>query len=155
MYRQLDLGDGSWCQGLPARHYDVIAAANAVHWLSADRARAVFRDIHRLLDHGGALLFAEPASAEAPFAPGFEEWKTRQPPRYDQRNWTAFWDRANALVGYDHTRLLGAREGARIGDGMTVGGWTDLARAGGFQNVDVLWRDADVVIVAARKSAGP
>ncbi|MBO0682751.1 MAG: hypothetical protein J2P45_06310, partial [Candidatus Dormibacteraeota bacterium] len=41
-YRQLDLNDESWCQGLPGRHYDVVAAANAIHWLSASRAKAVF-----------------------------------------------------------------------------------------------------------------
>jgi hypothetical protein len=54
-----DLNDESWCQGLRAHHYDVIAAANAIHWLSAIRAEAIFGDI--------------------PFAPGFDEWKTRHP----------------------------------------------------------------------------
>src|SRR5215471_18101116 len=52
-YRQLDLNDESWCQGMRARHYDVIATANAVHWLSPARAKAVFGDIHRLLEVGG------------------------------------------------------------------------------------------------------
>lgn len=151
-YRQLDLNDESWCQGLRARHYDVIATANAIHWLSAIRAEAVFGDIHRLLDDGGTLFFAEPASPEVPFAPGFDEWKTRQPSRYEQGNWKAFWDRANSLVGYDHTELMGSREGSRIGDGMTVRGWIDLVETSDFQTVDVLWRDADVVIVAAQKA---
>jgi SAM-dependent methyltransferase len=151
-YRQLDLDDESWCQGLPARHYDVIAAANAVHWLSPVRAAAVLGDIHRLLDDGGTLVFAEPVGADAPFAAGFDEWKARQPPRYEQANWTAFWDRASALVGYDHTGLVFSGAGDRIGDGMTVRGWIDLAEASGFRTVDVLWRDADVVIVAAKKA---
>ena len=35
---------------------------------------------------------------------------------------------------------------------MTVRGWIDLAETSGFQTVDVLWRDADVVIVAAQKA---
>jgi hypothetical protein len=124
-YRQLDLNGQSWCQGLPARHYDVIATANALHWLSAVRAEAVFGDIHGLLNHGGTFFFAEPAIPEALFAPGFGEWKSRQPPRYDQGNWKAFWDRANSLTGYDHTQLLGYRNGCRIGDGMTVRGYAD------------------------------
>jgi hypothetical protein len=64
----------------------------------------------------------------------------------------AFWDRANALVGYDHTELLGAPGESRIGDGMTVRGWIELVEASGFQTVDVLWRDADAVIIAARKA---
>jgi hypothetical protein len=130
----------------------VIAAANAIHWLSAIRAEAVFGDIHRLLDDGGTLLFAEPAGPEVPFAPGFDEWKTRQPSRYDQGKWKAFWDRASSLVGYDHTELMGARVGSRIGDGMTVRGWIELVETNGFHTVDVLWRDADVVIVAAQKA---
>ena len=152
-YRQLDLNDGSWFQDLRPGHYDVIAAVNAIHWLSAARAEAVFGDIHRLLGDGGTFFFAEPATAETLFAPGFDEWKTRQPPRYEQENWEAFWARANSLVGYDHTEFLGSREDSRIGDEMTVRGWIDLADTSHFQTVDVLWRDADVVIVAAQKTA--
>ena len=150
-YLQLDLDDESWCQGLLARRYDVIAIANAMHWLSPIRAEAVFGDIHRLLGDGGMLVFAEPARPEVPFAPGFDEWKARQPSRYEQGSWKAFWDRANSLVGYDHTELI-YREGSRIGDGMTVRGWIDLVATSDFQAVDVLWRDADVVIVAAQKA---
>jgi SAM-dependent methyltransferase len=152
IYRQLDLNDESWFQDLRAGHYDVIAAANAIHWLSAVRAEAVFGDIHRLLDHGGTFFFAEPAATEVLFAAGFDGWKTRQPPRYEQGNWEAFWARANSLVGYDHTELLGSRGDSRIGGEMTVRGWIGLAETSHFQTVDVLWRDADVVIVAAQKA---
>jgi len=151
-YRQLDLNDDSWWQNLAANQYDVIAAANAMHWLSAERADAVFRRVHGLLHDRGAFLFAEPVGPDGPFAPGFDEWKTRQPSRYEQGNWKAFWDRANSLLGYDHTEFLGSREGNRIGDTMTVRGWIDLAAASDFETVDVLWRDADVVIVAAQKA---
>jgi SAM-dependent methyltransferase len=151
-YRQLDLDDESWCQGLRDSRYDVIAAANAIHWLSAVRAEAVLGDIHRLLVDGGTFFLAEPARPEAPFAPGFDEWKARQPSRYQQGSWKTFWDRASSLVGYDHTELLGSREGGRIGDGLTVRGWSDLVERSGFDTVDVLWRDADVVIVAARRA---
>ena len=59
---------------------------------------------------------------------------------------------ANALAGYDHTVLLGSREDGRTGDGVTDRGWIDLAEGSGLRTVDVLWRDADVVIVAARKA---
>jgi SAM-dependent methyltransferase len=151
-YRRLDLNDESWTQGLGTHHYDVIATANSLHWLSAIRAEVVLGDIHSLLDDGGTFLFAEPARPEAPFAPGFVEWKTRQPSRYEQENWKAFWDRVNFLVGYDHTKLLGSREESRIGDGITVRGWLDLVETSDFQTIDVLWRDADVVIVAAQKA---
>ena len=151
-YRQLDLDDESWCRGLRERQYDVMAIANALHWLSRIRLEAVLGDAHRLLDDGGMLVFAEPASPEVPFATGFGEWKAGQPSRYEQGNWKAFWDRANSLVGYAHTELVFSREGSRIGDQMTVRAWMDLVVTSGFRTVDVLWRDADVVIIAAQKA---
>ena len=53
-----------------------------------------------------------------------------------------------AQIGY----LFAERTSRRIIiDGMTVRGWIGLVEASGFQTVDVLWRDADVVIIAARK----
>jgi SAM-dependent methyltransferase len=149
-YCQLDLNDETWPQGLRAGHYDAIAVASALHWLSPARAQAVFIEIRGLLGPGGTLVLAEPARPEEAFAPGIDEWKARQPPRYEPRNWLAFWNRASELIGYDHTRLLGGRDGDRIGDGMTVRGWVGLAHDGGFRSVDVLWRDADGVIIAAR-----
>ena len=57
---------------------------------------------------------------------GFEEWKARQPPRYTRENCERFWSRANALLGYDHTTLLGTPHANRIGDGMSVAGWIRL-----------------------------
>jgi SAM-dependent methyltransferase len=153
--RQLDLSDESWCRELELGHYDVVAAANGLHWLDELRADAVLGDVHRLLRDGGILLFAEPACPEPLFAHGFDEWKRRQPPRYEQERWQAFWGRVNSLVGYDHTELLGSRRDARIGGDMTVAGWVGLVEKRDFRPVDVLWRDADVVIVAAQKSGRP
>jgi hypothetical protein len=65
------------------------------------------------------------------------------------------WDRANSLVGNDHTELLGPRDAGHVGDQMTVRDWTYLANAAGFHAVEVLWRDADGVIVAAVKDEDP
>jgi hypothetical protein len=45
-----------------------------------------------------------------------------------------FWSRANALLGYDHTTLLGPRHAHRIGDdGMSVAGWMRLLERAGFE----------------------
>lgn len=152
-YRQLDLKDESWCQGLEIGRYDVVAIANSLHWLDEVRVDAVLGDVNKLLCAGGILLFAEPARPEALFALGFDEWKRRQPPRYEPERWHAFWGRVNSLLGYDHTELLGSPNDPRIGDNMTVAGWIELAKNRSFRTVDVLWRDADVVIVAAQKPA--
>jgi SAM-dependent methyltransferase len=104
-----DLWNTDWCTGLP-RDYDVVATANALHWLDARRVEELFTDIFQLLRPGGIFLFVEPACAEKTFAAGFDEWKSRQPPRYVSENWERFWSRANAILEYDHTKLLGSRD---------------------------------------------
>ena len=96
--------------------------------------------------------FAEPAGAERPFAAGFDAWKGRQPPRYTRENWERFWSRASAMLGYDHTKLLGSPDARRIGESLSVAGWIRLLERGGFGHIDVLWRDADQVVIGAVKS---
>jgi SAM-dependent methyltransferase len=145
-----DLNDDGWQDQLPG-NYDVVAAVNALHWFDVGRAAQLFEDVHRTLRGSGAFLLAEPACPESPFAAGFEAWKDRQPPRYTRENWERFWSRANALLGYDHTRLLGPTHANRIGDNMSVAGWVRLLQRAGFGLVDVLLRDADQVVIGALK----
>jgi SAM-dependent methyltransferase len=149
-----DLNDDGW-PGELAGPYDVVAIVNALHWFDAGRAARLLSDVRGKLGGGGIFLLAEPARPEAPFAPGFGEWKDRQPPRYTRDNWERFWSRANALLGYDHTALLstGAPQAARIGDGMPVAGWVRLLEDAGFVLVDVLLRDAEQVILGASKGS--
>ena len=146
-----DLNDDGWLNQLPG-NYDVVAMINALHWFDASRAAQLVEDIHGTLRDGGIFLLAEPACPEPPFAAGFEEWKAKQIPRYTRENWLRFWSRANALLGYDHTTLLGAGQGDRIGDKLSVEGWNRLLERAGFGLVDLLLRDADQVILAALKS---
>ncbi len=145
-----DLSNSDWCTGL-SRDYDVVATANALHWLDARRAGELFTEVFRALRSGGVFLFVEPACAEKIFAPGFIEWKAKQPARYVAENWERFWSRANAILGYDHTKLLGSRDTPRIGDEMPVSGWIQLLKNAGFESIDVLLRDSDEVILAATK----
>jgi SAM-dependent methyltransferase len=145
-----DLQDTGWSSGLGPQ-YDVVATANALHWFDVPRAEALLVEVHGLLRKGGVFLFVEPASVEAPFSSGFSQWSARQPQRYSRENWERFWTRANAILGYDHIKLLGARPTGRIDDDMTVAGWLGLVRKAGFAMADVLLRDKDEVIVAAVK----
>jgi SAM-dependent methyltransferase len=146
-----DLQADGWQDGL-ARDYDAVATVNALHWFDVPRAEQLIQTVHALLRSGGVFVFAEPASAEAQFAAGFEAWTARQPPRYSRENWERFWSMANALLGYDHTKLLGVRDANRIDDGMSAAGWNRLLQSAGFALTDVLLRDADQVIIAALKS---
>jgi len=96
------------------------------------------------------FLFVEPACANETFAAGFTEWKSWQPSRYSRENWERFWGRANEILGYDHTKLLGSRDSQLI-EGMPVSGWVRILRDAGFESIDVLLRDADEVILGAAK----
>jgi SAM-dependent methyltransferase len=146
-----DLKDGGWLDELADR-YDVVATVNALHWFDTARAAQLITDVYGVLRHGGVFLFAEPASPESPFQPGFESWKAGQPPRYSRESWERFWSRANAVLGYDHTKLLGPRDAGHIDEDLSVAGWIHLLQAAGFGLVDVLLRDADQVIIGAVKS---
>jgi SAM-dependent methyltransferase len=147
----LDLLETDWHAGF-CGGYDAVVTANALHWFNPERAGQLLSDVFRLLSPGGAFLFAEPASSEKPFKAGLADWKAKQAPRYSRENWERFWSRANELLGYDHTKLLGPRDADRIGDvGMSVSGWVDLLNKAGFVSCDVLLRDADEVIVGAVK----
>jgi SAM-dependent methyltransferase len=146
-----DLSDDGWQEGL-STDYDAVATVNALHWFDVKRAEQLLQTVHALLRSGGVFALAEPVAIEVPFAAGFEAWKAAQPPRYSRENWERFWSRANQLLGYDHTKLLGPRQAGHIDDGMSVADWTRLLRGAGFELTDVLLRDADQVILAAQKA---
>ncbi len=146
-----DLWDSDWRSGLKGE-YQVVATANALHWLNVRRVAELVRDVFGLLGSDGIFMFVEPVSVEKTFAARFAEWKSRQPSRYSQENWQRFWMRANEILGYDHTKLLGSRDSSLIGDvGMTVSSWVELIKGVGFVSIEILLRDADEVIIAARK----
>jgi SAM-dependent methyltransferase len=143
-----DLWDADWCSGLE-RGYDVVATANALHWLDAPRVSELVKDVFRLLRPGGVFMLVEPTCSEPTFAAGFAEWKSRQPSRYSQEHWERFWHRANEILGYDHIKSLGSRNPNAIGDRMPVSGWIRILKEAGFESIDVLLRDADEVMLAA------
>jgi trans-aconitate methyltransferase len=144
-----DLWDADWHSGL-RDDYDVVATANALHWFDAHRVAELFKDVFGLLRPSGVFLFVEPACTEKMFADGFAEWKSRQPARYSMENWERFWTRANEILGYDHTKLLGSRD-SHLDEGMPVSGWVQALRNAGFECIDVLLRDADEVFLATAK----
>lgn len=156
-----DLLDDDWLDAIRENRddetrshaYDVVATVNALHWFHAPRAQRIVAEVHRALRSGGLFFVAEPAAAAAPFAAGFERWKATLPPRYSHEHWQRLWSRANAILGYDHVALWGPRDDARIGDAMTVAGWTGMLARAGFEGVDVLYRDADQVVLGAQKPA--
>ena len=145
-----NLLDADWRRDLGA-DYDVVVAANCLHWFTIDQAPGLFREIFALLRSGGSFLFMEPVSTEAPFASGFAEWRSRQPSQHSHENWITFWSRVNKLLGYDYIDLQGKPPEHVIGDRLSVLGWIGLLKDAGFQSIDVLLRDPEKVVVAAVK----
>jgi SAM-dependent methyltransferase len=149
-----DMWDADWSANLP-RNYDAVVASTALHWFDVERLGELFADVFGLLERGGVFLFAEPASAQQPFASMFEEWKAKRADAYDPSTWERFWARANALLGYDHREVLGGRPAGRgeIGDrGIPVLEYVALLKHAGFESIEVLLRDAEKVVLAACKT---
>jgi SAM-dependent methyltransferase len=138
-----DMWKADWRDGL-ARNYDVVATANALHWFDVRRVAELFADVAQLLRRGGVFLFLEPARTEAALASLSED---------EERTWERFWTRANELLGYDHTKMLGSREPTLIGDrGLPDQEWVRLLKNAGFDSVDVLLKDNEKVVLAAHKT---
>jgi SAM-dependent methyltransferase len=146
-----DLLDPDWRRGFQ-NDYDVVVAANCLHWFSIERATQLFADILELLRSGGSFLFMEPVRTEAPFASGFATWKSKQPSQHRHDDWLRFWSRVNTLLGYDYVKAaLGERNQNRIDDKLAVMGWVELLKNAGFEPIDILLRDAEKVVSAALK----
>jgi SAM-dependent methyltransferase len=146
-----DLSNPDWHRGLQ-NDYDVVVAANCLHWFSIQQATQLFADILELLRAGGSFLFMEPVGTEVPFAPGFATWRSTQPSQHRPDDWIRFWSRVNTLLGYDYVKELGERDDQdRIGDTLTVMGWVQLLKNAGFESIDILLRDTEKVVSAALK----
>jgi trans-aconitate methyltransferase len=145
-----DLLDHNWHRDL-AESYNVVVAANGLHWFRMKRAAELFADVYELLCPNGSFLFMEPAGPETPFAAGFAKWKDTQPSQHKSDDWTKFWSSVNHLLGYDHIKELGERDDSRIDDKLSVLGWVELLRTAGFGSIDILLRDAEKVVLAALK----
>ena len=147
-----DLLDPAWRHGFED-DYDVVVAANCLHWFSIEQATQLFADILELLRSGGTFLFLEPVGNEAPFASGFATWRSTQPSQHRPEDWVKFWSRVNTLLGYDYVEeQLGERDDQnRIDDKLSVIGWVHLLTNAGFESIDILLRDAEKVVSAAQK----
>jgi SAM-dependent methyltransferase len=146
-----DLLDSDWHRDF-GHDYDVVVAANGLHWFSINQATQLFADIYTLLRPGGSFLFLEPVSAVFPFASGFTRWQQTQPSQHKREDRVKFWSAVNNLLGYDHACSTGPGEldeQERIGDKLSVLGWVGLLKAAGFDSIDVLLRDPEKVVLGA------
>jgi SAM-dependent methyltransferase len=147
-----------WRAALPEGAYDAVLTATALHWLPADRVRAIYAEVRELLRPGGVFVNADHMPDEG--MPGLtgkleDLARSRREARYAAGavlSWEAWWDhvakdptlgplveRRNAVFAdRDHTEST-----------APVGWHLDALHAAGYAEVGVLWRGADDAAVAA------
>jgi SAM-dependent methyltransferase len=146
-----DLSKPDWQHGL-ASDYDVVVAANTLHWFSLAGATKLCGNIFQSLRSGGVFLLMEPAGAELPFASGFDAWKKQQPAQHKYEDWRRFWSRVKDLLGYDYGFLGDPSDNQNgIGDGLSAMQWVRLLADAGFESIDILLRDAEKAVLVSVK----
>jgi tRNA (cmo5U34)-methyltransferase len=68
-----DLGEPGWQQALPVRSYDAVVSGLAIHHLSTERKRALFIEVHGLLEPGGIFVNMDYVTQSAPLAGLWDE----------------------------------------------------------------------------------
>ena len=163
-----DLTDPHWPDALPHRSYDAVVTATALHWLTADALRTVYRQVAGLLREGGVFLNADhmrddetprlSAALEA-----FHAARKERERAAGVEDWHAWWTRVAAdphLAEAARRRfaLLGdPRQPRPEGDGdhlnrPTAADWHLAAlREAGFAEARRLWCSATDALLAALK----
>jgi len=145
-----DLSSPNWSQDL-ASSYDVVVAANGLHWFTIQEVTELFTEVIELLRSRGCFLFMEPTRPEFPFQSGFATWQHTQPGQHRHEDWIHFWSSVNAFLGYDHMPLDARPPEGRIGDTLSALDWVGLLKTAGFEAIDILLRDTEKVVVAGLK----
>jgi SAM-dependent methyltransferase len=159
----VDLRDPDWVQALPRTGFGAVLTATAMHWLTADRLAALYREIHHLLVPGGILINADhmpdgglPTLSSALSTLG----KRRRITQYATgaaHTWPGWWE----LVAADPA--LGPLKAQRdklfsidhAQEWLPAVGWhLDALRDAGFAETGVLWRCGTDAAVAARRATG-
>jgi tRNA (cmo5U34)-methyltransferase len=68
-----DLRDPAWREALPAGRYDAAVSSYAIHHLPAARKRALFAEIHELLEPGAMFVNMDVVAIAGPLAGLFDE----------------------------------------------------------------------------------
>lgn len=70
---QGDLAQARWRDALPARRFDAVVSGLAIHHLPAERKRALFAEVHALLQPGGIFLNMDYVTQHGPLAGLWDE----------------------------------------------------------------------------------
>lgn len=154
------LGAPGWTDHLPRAKFDAALSTTALHWLSAEALRRLFRDLHRILRPGAVVLDGD----HFPWGP-----HDRALARLDEgvrrvrfrgiamsREWSAWrgwWkaaERIPALRPYFREHRRRSAQHPRHAD-LTLDVYIDALRRAGFRDVGVVWQDFTNRVVFARR----
>lgn len=68
-----DLSDPGWREGLPGGRYDAVVSGLAIHHLPGERKRALFGEVHELLEPGGLFVNMDYVTQPGPLAGLWDE----------------------------------------------------------------------------------
>ena len=156
-----DLGGPAWAAKLPTGDYDAVLTATALHWLDADRVKALYAEIRQVLRPGGIFVNADYMPDE-----GLGEFTKQLQSRSDIRreagyeaggtlSWRDWWKQ---VAQADYFRpLLAERERiypseTHSAEWLPPATWhVEALREAGFPAAGLLWRggtDAAVIAIA-------
>jgi SAM-dependent methyltransferase len=155
-----DLARPDWRDRLPQHGYDAVLTATALHWLPADRLRALYAEIRDLLRPGGILVNADHMPDDA--LPTLTDRlaaraHARRAARYSAGaalSWSDWWDRAGAdpVLGPLVKRRQEIYPTGHSPEWSPAVSWhLDALTAAGFTEAGTLWRGgADAAVAAVR-----
>jgi trans-aconitate methyltransferase len=155
-----DLASPSWVASLPARPYDAVLTATALHWLRDDALARLYTDLaHQVIRPSGVFCNADhmPDRPAAALDARIERWHQARRERLVRdgaADWETWWkdaaaDPALADAVAERNMLF---SGSHAKEFTPPVDWHLAAlRASGFSEATVVWRIFDDAIVAALK----
>ena len=139
-----DLGSPAWDEGVESP-FDVVVSGLAIHHLTDDRKRSLYREIFDHLNPGGTFLNCEHVASRAPWGQGM----------YDDAVSEHLWRRRNdrgEAISFEEVRAAYVSRPDRADNVLALVedqcGWL---RETGFQDVDCFWKYLELAIFGGRR----
>ena len=155
-----DLNDTAWITTLPHRQFNAVLATTALHWLTPERLRGLYREIHDLLQPGGLIINADHMPDD-----GLPTLTTRLTAAADHTHqtrchtgaalsWNAWWERiaADPVLAPLHERRTQSYPDRHHTEWNPPMSWHLAAlRDAGYAEAGLVWRGAaDAAVTGVR-----
>jgi trans-aconitate methyltransferase len=155
-WRQADVRDPSWAEGLEPGSFDAVLSATAIHWLQPDDVARIYRLLASLLRPGGVFANADHMPVSSPAVAELSQtlldgWQAEQ--LKDAEDYYDFREamRAEPALGAFVDERDTSFEDQPPGIAAPLAFHRETFLALGFQSADEVWRHhADAILVAIR-----